>query len=504
MPDFSLPHFLKNNVDSFLAALAGIFIIYLYTLHSGIGLSPDSITYMSTAENLHTSGKLVDFSGYPVMEFPAGYPFFLAGLIYLTGHDPQWFAPAINAGLFALVILTSGWIMDRFTTTSTWYKRAILSCIVLSPGILEVYSMLWSETIFILLALFFFLALHRFLDKQDNKSLLGMICLAAMACVVRLIGVTLLATGIILILAYPGRRIIRKIRTACVLGAGGSVLLILNLVHNEIISGTLAGHREKSIRPFWENLHYFGSVLHDWLIFWNNSTALSICLTILVAGGLSLLAIQQVISRKHFGSQQQITLVFFAVYAITILIVSGISKFERIDSRLISPLFIPMLWGATSWIPAQWSRSTPIRRRWLMGGCLVLFLGFQTNQLMADYANYDGIKDAGIPGYAEDSWQQSPTVQYLKQHIRGFHAGYTIYTDADDAIFFFTGEHAVLLPHKDSPGDIADFYADPHYYIVWFNDGYDPDLISMHNILAKEHPVVLASFVDGIIYIYPR
>ena len=36
--------------------------------------------------------------------------------------------------LFALIIYLSGYVMDQFSYPSKWYKRAVLSCIVLSPG----------------------------------------------------------------------------------------------------------------------------------------------------------------------------------------------------------------------------------------------------------------------------------------------------------------------------------------------------------------------------------
>src|SRR5262245_14988567 len=136
---------LKRNVDSLVAAAGGFVIIMLFTRHSGIGIEPDSVVYMTAAENLHRAGRLVDFMGNPLTEFPAFYPAFLDAVSWATGLEPLSFAPALNALLFAVVIYLSGYIMEGFQYKSRWYKLAVLSCIVLSPCLLEDYSMLMSE-----------------------------------------------------------------------------------------------------------------------------------------------------------------------------------------------------------------------------------------------------------------------------------------------------------------------------------------------------------------------
>src|SRR5262245_60705230 len=77
--------FLKKNIDSLIAAAAGFFIIFLFTRHSGIGICPDGVVYTTAAENLRATGKYIDFTHGPVIDFPAFYSIFLSGLIWLTG-----------------------------------------------------------------------------------------------------------------------------------------------------------------------------------------------------------------------------------------------------------------------------------------------------------------------------------------------------------------------------------------------------------------------------------
>ena len=79
--------FSLGNKDSLLAAIAGFGLIQLLSRHGGIGLSPDSIVYLSAAQNIHDHGLINDYTNQPMMDFPAFYPIFLSGLIFLTGKS---------------------------------------------------------------------------------------------------------------------------------------------------------------------------------------------------------------------------------------------------------------------------------------------------------------------------------------------------------------------------------------------------------------------------------
>ncbi|MGL1797806.1 hypothetical protein ACSTIM_23480, partial [Vibrio parahaemolyticus] len=48
--------------DAWLTSTLASFLIFLFTRHSGIGLSPDSIAYLSTAEHIAQSFSFTDFS----------------------------------------------------------------------------------------------------------------------------------------------------------------------------------------------------------------------------------------------------------------------------------------------------------------------------------------------------------------------------------------------------------------------------------------------------------
>jgi len=491
---------LKKNIDSFIAAVAGFTIILLFTHHGGIGISPDSVVYSTTAEHLRTNGKLIDFTRLPVVNFPFFYPVLLAAIVLLTGLKPLIFAPYLNAFLFAALIYVSGNIMEQFTHRSKWYKAAILSCIVLSPWLLEDYSMLWSETIFILLLLLFMVIMHRYFQTHSLKILIAAATIAAVACVTRYAGITIIDTGGIVLLMdtklYRRKKFIHLL-LFCVIS---SSLLIINLARNYFVSGTLTGFRERSLTPFIQNVHDAGNAFCDWLPFLHGHENAATWVAIMIIAALVFACVQQFLSKRRIADYLAMSAAFSLLYILFIIVTATLSRFEQLNSRFMSPVFIPLLWCGSYWLINLLQLSSRLMKKWWAVAGLIIFCCFQYNQLSANYDTWDEVKDNGIPGYTEDDWKYSDTVQFIEEDSLPFKKTYTIYSDAPDAVYFFTGRLAKYLPHKDLKNEVQQFLNDPHCYLVWFTDDEDFDLVDLKFIIERKKMKLLKQFSDGAIY----
>ncbi len=493
---------LKNNYDSLVAAIAGFIIIYLYTRHSGIGISPDSVVYLSTARNLHDHGLAIDFNNRNLVIFPLLYPVFLSAFIFITSLDPLVFLPLLNAFLFAITIYTCGWMIERFNIHVRWYKEIMLSCLVLSPCMLEIYSMMWSETIFLFLLLLFIILLSRYLRFPTIKNLIYVSCIVSLACVTRYAGITLIgAGGLIIILAhhFPLRK---KAIYLMIFGSVSSFLIVVNFIHNHAHSSTLTGVREKSITSFFNNVYYFGYVLCDWLPLPENSYPIALLTAITLITIFIVVLIRRFIRKIHFHSYENISMVFFVVYGMFMILSATFSRFELFSSRLVSPAFIPMFFGGSALIMELIKNAAKKKRVWITAIVLFVFSAFQINQLKDDFENHDGIKDAGIPGYTEDPWNKnSEIVNFLRINAKNFESGYQTYSNADDAFYFFTGMPCDNLPHNLSEQEKADFLAAKKCYLVWFDDANNPELLSLEEAVAVKKMAILYQFSNGAIYI---
>ncbi len=207
------------------------------------------------------------------------------------------------------------------------------------------------------------------------------------------------------------------------------------------------------------------------------------------------------ITRKDKKSFEYIASVFALVYILFIIITASISRFETIDSRFISPAFIPLLWTLAYWLNKlviAGKKKTKIAFIVMNVAIAVLLISAEFNN---SYASYSDIKDYGIPGYTDDDWRLSPTVQFIRSHPDIFEPDVEIYSNANDAVYFFTKKHAQQLPHKQIPEEINELFSEDAFYIVWFSLTDESDDISLNYILKNRPMKVLKRFPDGAIYV---
>ncbi len=265
----------------------------------------------------------------------------------------------------------------------------------------------------------------------------------------------------------------------------------------------MTGYREKAIRSLGANLHDFGSVLCDWLPFFNGryawATGIALVFILLITG----IFLFRLVRKRNFFSYDTIGISYFVTYTFFILYTASVSRFQELDSRLLSPLCIPWLWGSTCWIPAVVGR-IHLRRRKIGWAFVVLLAGgcFFYGECSAFQFNWSGIKYAGIPGYTEDTWQQSATMAYVKAHKAELERSGTIYSSATDGLWFLARVPAELMPHMETQEDIDYMMREDHFIVIWFNDSVNSDLIDINYIKARKELVEEHDFADGSIYFF--
>ena len=491
---------LSNNLDALFIGLIGFFLIQVFSRHSGIGVSPDSVTYISSARHLVHGHGFKNFENLPTVDFPFAYPLFLAIISFISGLDPLQFGPMLNSLLFGLLIYVCGGIMNAFSNNSGWYKRIILLCVLMSPALQEVYSMLWSETAFLLLILFFIIAISKYLEKTTMKWLLISAVICAITCLTRYAGVFLVCTGLAILFFNRENAWPRRLLHSFIFGGISISLLLTNIVRNLIVAGTATGPRPRSTIGIIKILEYFGGVICDWLLL-ERKPALAIFLAVILLL-VFLLIIFIYANRDHVAFRVEyvvaVTGLFFSLF---MLYSYSITRYEQFTNRLLSPVFIPLLWSLTWWLPG-FIFSLSFRMKYFTGiSAMILTAVFLNIQLKADYEYYDGVRDAGIPGYQEDPFVQSEIAQYIKNNNAGFNSTYQVYSNAGDAYYFATGWPARQLPFNDFPETVRAYYHTNNNYLVWFNDLDNPDMPHLDSILQNKPMVLVKQLRDGAVYI---
>jgi preprotein translocase subunit Sec61beta len=496
---------LKKNYDSAIAGLIGVLLIFFYSRHGGIGLSPDSIVYISTARSVVHGGGFFEFEGIPITDFPMGYPAFLSIILFITRIDLVQSGNIINMVLYFALIYLSGGIINHISTKNKWVKIPFLFLIVFSPALLSVYTMLWSETLFLVMILIFFVALHRYGKEKTISTLVVVAIIAGLSCVVRYAGITLVGAGGLLILLDRKLQIGKKLVHLTIFGSIGIFFLAANLFRNYLVTGMLTGDREKSLTTLYQNIQNYAYVFSDFFyfrgfpVFFVILTGVSFIIFYLYSHIINLY------KTNRYYNYWNICGSFFIVYSLFMVLSATFSRYETLNTRLLSPLYLPCLLPFTFVITWMISKLKRWKKYSLISFFVLLFGVINFYQYEDNYDLWDMAKDSGIPGYAEDCWKNSPIIDYIKRDKVHFKEDTQIYSDGNEAIYLFTGLSADLIPHVESKADNADFKEDQQndYYLVWFYENESPELLSLRRLLKENYYVEIASSPDGCIYHHP-
>jgi len=490
---------LKNNYDAAYVGVLGALLIFLFTRHGGIGLKPDSIVYLSTARSALAGSGFFEFEGIPLTDFPIGYSTFLCIISIISRLDILQCAHIVNMSLYFVLIYVSGGIINEFTRKNRWIKIPFLVLIAFSPILLNVYINLMSETVFLVMILLFFVALKKYgRDKAVNKLIIVAV-IAGLSCIVRYAGVTLIGAGGLMILFDRKLEIKKKIGHLLLFGLIGLSFLMGNLLRNYLIVNTLTGPRESSITSFSENIKNYTSVLGDFFKY----TFLPFELVFLIGIGLFLFYIFtfifHVTKSEKFYNYLSISVSFFIVYSVFIVFLATISRFDKLDVRLLSPLFLPGLFPfvfVVEWLITSfhgWIKYSIISIC-VMLFCITIYYQYKDNSEM-----YTMSQNAGIPGYAEDAWRNSKMLEYLNGNKQLFVNEALIYSNRNEAVWLFTNLRSDLIPHNEYESEVLEFAENQKkdYYIVWFYDMVDTELFSLEKLLNEYNLNELVSFSDG-------
>ena len=492
----------KSNIDSLLAALLGMCLVLLLTKHSGLGISPDSIYYISAADSFLAGHGFYQFDEKPFVMFPVFYPFVLSIVKLVVGNGFLNAAPYFNAILFGVLIFLSGIILEKSNHVK-WVKWIVLIIIALSPSLLEVYTMLWSETLFIVEILFFIFISNAYFETNQTKHLIMMAMISAIAADTRLAGVSLIATGGLLVLFNANLNVLHRWKHAFMYGLISVSLFVINLLRNAHLSQTLTGNRQKGITPFIENLKYYGLVLSDWLPFSKWTSSFPVLLGGLFLSLIAFVFVYRWVHRLAHNHYEKVSVAFTLMYSLFMLAVATISRFETINNRLLAPFYIPCILTLSFYVVSaiKWAKAKQMK--WSLALVFVL-LSLQTfaQYIRMDKASFEEYNQGGIGGYSDDDWFiSSGLLNYLKQNPSFFTAGKTIYSNAAHAIYFKTKQHAQILPERKYQNLVHSFNTLPSQILIWFNNEDNLEVLTLEEVQKTKNLQIIGKFNDGVIYL---
>lgn len=486
-------------------------LVLVATSRYGAGLTTDSVTYISVARNLRAGTGLIAYDGTPLVAQPPLYPIVLAVVAFIARADPLGAAAFVNAFLFGAIVSLTGLLCARVGLSFAFAALGML-LVLCSRALLEAAVTAWSEPLFILLTLAFLLAQEKFLVTRERKLFFLMCLAAALACLTRYIGVTLILSGALtLLLCLPQAWRVRA-RLALSFATLATLPPGLFVLRNYFVSGTFLGPRASSAYALSENLQL---VLRT-ILNWYSLDALATRYSILpFVGAAVVLMLAFLVKRNPLQWRNAFALavgmmLFSVVYAAFLIASATFTAFDPLGDRLLSPVLVPLtlvlVLGlenvyktlgqifSNKWAPAF---SVCVVALWLS---VPAVLGATANTL--EYAN------DGAGGFNRKLWRESAMIRYLEQHP--FNADSAVFSNAPDALYILANLRVQASPQKteynsdtkinDPARGVTRMLENDGSYLIWFNAVTRSYLYTVDELrtLVKMQPAF--QFGDGTLY----
>lgn len=482
------------------------------TSHWGVGVTTDSVRYIAAARHLASGAGLLTHEGGLLVRHPPLYPAVLAALDRALSVDPLTSARLVGALLMGAVVYLAGLLMLGHLRRSPWLVFLSVALLAIAGPLFQVSTMAWSEPLFLTCALLCLLGIESYVRRGDARTLVFTAVAAALACLTRYVGGTLILTGAVCILVLGRRSPTTRWKHTSVVLLIALVPVGLWLLRNALLTGTLVGARSESPLTLWGNVERTFAVTLGWFAY-GGAIGRRVVAALLV-GALAAMAALGARGRWVRVRERLLdlapVLLFTVVYAVVVVAGAATVRSDVVSTRLLSPIFVPLVLFLTALVqgavapgPPRWIRKlTSVVATTLLVVLMLAPVGL-TALLVGRYAEEEGA------GLNSSEWRGSETAGRLVQLQRAAPAP-AIYSNEPAALYFLSGSISKRVPVKwehqaedgtlDLSGLVGAWPPEGDALLVWFHHGrHRPRWLEVHELMTIADVDVVERLGDGMI-----
>ena len=443
----------------------------------GPGLSPDSTIYLSSGINLFNGKGFTDWSGAKVTHFPPAVPA-VVGAAKALGFDAYRAIALFNAVAFFGITVLAVLLVNRHVANGKLRLGAGLF-IATSAPLLNITSMAWSEPLFIVLVLLFILMIENIL-RHRNEMFWAIFAGVTvwLAFLTRYAAVALIPVGLGSLLLDSMIRRTKQIpiRTVSLLALIPPSIPLAWMIRNWTVDGTLMGPRNPSIQTPFSIFKGLLGVLAQWLAPFPVRPLVAAILGLVVLALIVAPVLLAVVRSERIVAtgRREPSLIpvalFIICYSTYLVLAEMVTAIDGIDSRLMSPLLVPLVvLLAVAVDRSRFRRQARIRVQRLL--TLIVAIGVTASILTV-------AKLATQPqGFAAREWRDSELIQA----VRDLAPSAVIYSNYPDAIWAVSSRQPVYqaplrteYPSRRAAMKPRGFLTEVacHFtYLAWFSGG---------------------------------
>ena len=438
-----------------LIAGTGAIFILVCTKKYGTGFSADSVEYMAAAHNLLAGRGFLMSDGEISASWPPLYPMLLA-LLKFCGLNYIVSTRCICAVTFGLTSFLAGlWVLKY---SQRLFLAALCSLAILcSKPLTWVFCYAWSEPIFLVLLMLYFLILPSVIKKPSIKCVVALGVVTAAACLTRYIGGVLFVIVVVLLMINREHSFRKRLTSASVFGIVSVLPLGLWLLRNWVLTDTLTGPRFPSERTLLTNIDLAGKLIASWYLPSQIVNAAPGFVFFCLFSALITMIVAYNIRRCRKNNQywlhspEVILASFLVVYTGAILAMLSRIYLLELNDRYLTPLYLAaVLLFLVNFknifsldiklIQAKKEFFGKLIRTGILGGiCIGIWFGTGANYVLT---RAERMVKYGAGGRNSVRWQQSETVGWLKSHqLSG-----DVFSNKIFTVFFFTRHTCKKIP----------------------------------------------------------
>lgn len=476
---------MKKHISYLICGMGSGFLFMVAVWKYGVGIGPDSISYMTAANHLLAFEPITSYAGKPYVSWPLVYPILIA-LMKIVFHDSVWGITFLHLAGYLFYSLLLFYLLKNIQIDEN--NRSFLNFIFIGLSIfsyplfivaIEAYSEIW----FVLFLLASFAIYLKYLEDNTNGKLLwGLSLLSTLSFHQRYIGLTLLLTISILLLHHH-KSLKTGLKTVVYFLILPCISMGLWLFRNYLITGTLTGVRSEPYMSALQNGLDGLIVISKWFFphFLGDGPRL-ILLFFMVFGAFFLLI-------KHsddWSHTTRFSTLFISIYIISLWIISSLGASEPLTFRMLAPI-----WPFVLILFVDIARFSPKIFTIIFTILLIYHLIFSIRFSISK-------NNSGAGGYNSDDWHNSEVINFIKsnpEHLESSAA------NAADAIILHLNKQIPSLPWRFDNEGISTFLSQPPKRIIWFDHVFRKSLIDKDDMLKSLAVTDTLNFKDGQIYL---
>lgn len=456
---------LFDGVVLALSVFVGIVLFLIGTSKYGIGLTGDSMNYIALSKNLLDGKGFVGLGGNPFVLWPPGYSLIILIVKVLTGLDYYFVLSLLNIlSLSSTFILTFFLFKQKLESYSIGYYG--MGSLVVAPGFYLVWVFAFSEIVFVPVLLLFILLCEKWRVNLSTKRVILLSFLIVLLFFIKYIGVVILP-----LVGYLIFRGDKKKRLSHYIVASGITLIPVSLwiLRNYYLTGSPFGERGDSIYSILEVKIISIETFLYWVF-----PILMVALLLVIVTARSLKIID--IDLKQIFRRIDISLICIVLFLSGTFLSTSISAFDRINNRLLFPVFIPLLVIFLVVLDilknnlSKWNN-----RKFLVVTGLILMLIPAGVYIRTDIRSFNTRIQNGAGGISTDDFQiRLPKLP--DEMINKLTSGHHTYSNNPELLFYATSVQSKKSPRKffynsdevqDDRGILPKFFNEEKNYLVW-------------------------------------